>query len=152
MLGAWGLGWEIWMDGMEITQFTYFQQVLSLIICGLWLLLSFRLMWSSTSLCQIHHRGSITGSYAVSFIFIFLFSSLEAFNWCRYLLRSLMVLNVFWCYFRLLNVIHLSFLSCVLVSPTHFCLKWTNLQGVDHFKKIQYADGITYGELFSENE
>ena len=26
-LGAWGLGWEIWMDGMEVTQFTYFQQV-----------------------------------------------------------------------------------------------------------------------------
>jgi glycyl-tRNA synthetase alpha chain len=29
-LGAWGLGWEIWIDGMEITQWTYFQQV-----CGL---------------------------------------------------------------------------------------------------------------------
>ena len=26
-LGAWGLGWEVWMDGMEISQFTYFQQV-----------------------------------------------------------------------------------------------------------------------------
>ena len=26
-LGAWGLGWEVWLDGMEITQFTYFQQV-----------------------------------------------------------------------------------------------------------------------------
>lgn len=26
-LGAWGLGWEVWMDGMEITQFTYFQSV-----------------------------------------------------------------------------------------------------------------------------
>jgi glycyl-tRNA synthetase alpha chain len=26
-LGAWGLGWEIWLDGMEITQFTYFQQI-----------------------------------------------------------------------------------------------------------------------------
>jgi hypothetical protein len=25
--GAWGLGWEVWLDGMEITQFTYFQQV-----------------------------------------------------------------------------------------------------------------------------
>jgi glycyl-tRNA synthetase alpha chain len=29
-LGAWGLGWEVWIDGMEITQFTYFQQVGSL--------------------------------------------------------------------------------------------------------------------------
>ena len=26
-LGAWGLGWEIWCDGMEVTQFTYFQQI-----------------------------------------------------------------------------------------------------------------------------
>ena len=26
-LGAWGLGWEVWCDGMEITQFTYFQQI-----------------------------------------------------------------------------------------------------------------------------
>ncbi len=29
-LGAWGLGWEVWLDGMEISQFTYFQQVGSL--------------------------------------------------------------------------------------------------------------------------
>lgn len=29
-LGAWGLGWEVWLDGMEVTQFTYFQQVGSL--------------------------------------------------------------------------------------------------------------------------
>ncbi len=26
-LGAWGLGWEVWLDGLEVTQFTYFQQV-----------------------------------------------------------------------------------------------------------------------------
>ena len=26
-VGAWGLGWEVWLDGMEVTQFTYFQQV-----------------------------------------------------------------------------------------------------------------------------
>ena len=25
-LGAWGLGWEVWLDGQEITQYTYFQQ------------------------------------------------------------------------------------------------------------------------------
>lgn len=30
-LGAWGLGWEVWLDGMEISQFTYFQQVGGLI-------------------------------------------------------------------------------------------------------------------------
>jgi glycyl-tRNA synthetase alpha chain len=26
-LGAWGLGWEVWLDGLEVTQFTYFQQL-----------------------------------------------------------------------------------------------------------------------------
>jgi len=26
-LGAWGLGWEVWLDGMEVSQFTYFQQI-----------------------------------------------------------------------------------------------------------------------------
>ena len=26
-LGCWGLGWEVWLNGMEVTQFTYFQQV-----------------------------------------------------------------------------------------------------------------------------
>ena len=29
-LGAWGLGWEVWLDGMEVTQFTYFQEVAGL--------------------------------------------------------------------------------------------------------------------------
>jgi len=31
-LGAWGLGWEVWLDGMEITQFTYFQQAASQVL------------------------------------------------------------------------------------------------------------------------
>ncbi|KAK3003952.1 hypothetical protein RJ639_018743, partial [Escallonia herrerae] len=75
VLGAWGLGWEIWMDGMEITQFTYFQQAGSLQLMPI----------------------SVEITYGLE--------------------RILML-----------------------------------LQGVDHFKKIQYADGITYGELFSENE
>ena len=30
-LGAWGLGWEVWLDGMEVTQFTYFQEVGSIV-------------------------------------------------------------------------------------------------------------------------
>ncbi|KAH9300591.1 hypothetical protein KI387_012174, partial [Taxus chinensis] len=75
VLGAWGLGWEIWMDGMEITQFTYFQQAGSLQLMPV----------------------SVEITYG---------------------------------------------LERILMS----------LQGVDHFKKIQYAPGITYGELFLENE
>ncbi|KAL2609569.1 hypothetical protein R1flu_028142 [Riccia fluitans] len=75
VLGAWGLGWEVWMDGMEITQFTYFQQA---------------------------------GSLSLSPVSVEITYGLE---------RILMT-----------------------------------LQGVDHFKKIEYAPGITYGELFLENE
>ncbi|GAB2222126.1 hypothetical protein Droror1_Dr00013328 [Drosera rotundifolia] len=75
VLGAWGLGWEVWMDGMEITQFTYFQQA------------------GGIQLVPV----SVEITYGLE--------------------RILML-----------------------------------LQRVDHFKKIQYADGITYGELFSENE
>ena len=36
-LGAWGLGWEVWLDGQEITQFTYFQQAGGIVLdpeCG----------------------------------------------------------------------------------------------------------------------
>ncbi|GAB2865433.1 glycine--tRNA ligase [Streptomyces deserti] len=74
-LGAWGLGWEVWLDGMEITQFTYFQQV-----------------------------GGVT-------------------------------------------------LSPVSVEITYGLERiLMNLQGVSHFKDIVYAPGITYGEVFGQNE
>ncbi len=33
-VGAWGLGWEVWCDGMEVTQYTYFQQVGGLDVCA----------------------------------------------------------------------------------------------------------------------
>lgn len=75
VLGAWGLGWEVWMDGMEITQFTYFQQ---------------------------------SGSLPLQPVSVEITYGLE---------RILM-----------------------------------SLQEVDHFKNILYTEGITYGELFLENE
>ncbi|MBI3687508.1 MAG: glycine--tRNA ligase [Actinobacteria bacterium] len=74
-LGAWGLGWEVWLDGMEITQFTYFQQTGSLTL-------------SPTS---------VEITYGVE--------------------RIVMA-----------------------------------LQGVTHFREIQYAAGITYGEAFGQIE
>ncbi len=43
-LGAWGVGWEVWMDGLEITQFTYFQQAGGLEVRR-WLLKS-PMVWS----------------------------------------------------------------------------------------------------------
>ena len=74
-LGAWGLGWEVWLDGLEITQFTYFQQAGGLDLDPL----------------------SVEITYGIE--------------------RILMA-----------------------------------LQGVDHFKDIAYAPGITYGEVFGQAE
>ena len=74
-IGAWGLGWEVWLDGMEITQFTYFQQV----------------------------GGQNLDPVAVELTY-----GLE---------RILMA-----------------------------------VQGVTHFKDIQYATGISYGEAFGQSE
>jgi glycyl-tRNA synthetase len=74
-LGAWGLGWEVWLDGLEITQFTYFQQA------------------GGASLDPV----SVEITYGVE--------------------RIMMA-----------------------------------LQGVDHFAKIAYAPGISYGEAFGQAE
>ncbi|KAA2261349.1 glycine--tRNA ligase [Solihabitans fulvus] len=74
-LGAWGLGWEVWLDGLEITQFTYFQQA------------------GGQSLDPV----SVEITYGIE--------------------RIVMA-----------------------------------LQGVDHFKEIAYAPGISYGEAFGQAE
>ncbi|MFJ3758031.1 glycine--tRNA ligase [Streptomyces sp. NPDC090080] len=74
-LGAWGLGWEVWLDGLEITQFTYFQQA-----------------------------GGIT-------------------------------------------------LDPVSVEITYGMERiLMALQGVNHFKDLKYAPGVTYGEAFGQAE
>ncbi|RRO15811.1 glycine--tRNA ligase [Saccharopolyspora rhizosphaerae] len=74
-LGAWGLGWEVWLDGLEITQFTYFQQAGG----------------------QVLDPVSVEITYGIE--------------------RIIMA-----------------------------------LQGVGHFKDIQYADGVSYGEIFGQSE
>jgi glycyl-tRNA synthetase len=74
-LGAWGLGWEVWLDGQEITQFTYFQQAGGLVL----------------------DPPATEITYGME---------------------------------RILMALH----------------------GIDHFKDIPYADGITYGELFAQGE
>ncbi|MET0493224.1 MAG: glycine--tRNA ligase [Actinoplanes sp.] len=74
-LGAWGLGWEVWLDGLEITQFTYFQQAGGLNL----------------------EPPSVEITYGIE--------------------RIIMA-----------------------------------LQGVTHFKDIEYAPGISYGEVFGQSE
>lgn len=74
-IGAWGLGWEVWLDGMEVTQFTYFQQVV----------------------------GQNTEPVAVEL---------------TYGIERIMMA----------------------------------LQGVTHFKDMEYAPGVSYGEVFGQSE
>jgi glycyl-tRNA synthetase len=74
-LGAWGLGWEVWLDGLEITQFTYFQQAGGLNL----------------------DPPSVEITYGIE--------------------RIIMA-----------------------------------LQGVRHFKEIEYSRGVAYGEVFGESE
>lgn len=79
-LGAWGLGWEVWLDGMEITQFTYFQQcggidcrpVCAEITYGLERLTMFiqgvdsvfDITWvDGISYRDVHHRGEVEHSH-----------------------------------------------------------------------------------------
>ena len=79
-LGAWGLGWEVWLDGMEITQFTYFQQcggidckpVCAEITYGLERLAMFiqkvdsvfNITWvGDITYGDVHHRGEVEHSH-----------------------------------------------------------------------------------------
>jgi glycyl-tRNA synthetase alpha chain len=78
-LGAWGLGWEVWLDGMEITQFTYFQQAGGMDLKPVSVELTYgleriamylqgvdnvyELVWTSGILYgDIHHRSEVEGS------------------------------------------------------------------------------------------
>ena len=78
-LGAWGLGWEVWLNGMEVTQFTYFQQVGGIdlkpvsveITYGLERLAMYLqekesvydLQWNQTvTYGQVHHQGEVEHS------------------------------------------------------------------------------------------
>ncbi|PKM83097.1 MAG: glycine--tRNA ligase subunit alpha [Firmicutes bacterium HGW-Firmicutes-14] len=79
-LGAWGLGWEVWLDGMEVTQFTYFQQcggidckpVCAEITYGLERLAMFiqkidsvfDIIWvENITYGDVHHRGEVEHSH-----------------------------------------------------------------------------------------
>ena len=78
-LGAWGLGWEVWLDGLEITQFTYFQQaggievrpVAGELTYGIERIAMFLqgvdnvydLQWNNTlSYGDVHHKGEVEWS------------------------------------------------------------------------------------------
>jgi len=78
-LGAWGLGWEVWLNGMEVTQFTYFQQVGGIDLAPVSVELTYGLerismylqekesvydlQWTAdVTYGQVHHRGEFEHS------------------------------------------------------------------------------------------
>jgi glycyl-tRNA synthetase alpha chain len=78
-LGAWGLGWEVWLDGMEITQFTYFQQAGGFDLSPISVEITYglericmylqqvdnvyNLAWNNeVTYGQVHHRGEVEHS------------------------------------------------------------------------------------------
>ncbi len=54
-LGAWGLGWEVWLDGQEITQFTYFQQAGGLVLDTVAVEITYGLERITMPLQRVHH-------------------------------------------------------------------------------------------------
>lgn len=54
-LGAWGLGWEVWLDGQEITQFTYFQQAGGLLLDPVSVEITYGLERITMPLQRVHH-------------------------------------------------------------------------------------------------
>jgi glycyl-tRNA synthetase len=66
-LGAWGLGWEVWLDGLEITQFTYFQQAGQLEVNPVAVEITYGLDRIATPLQKVHGFQNIQWSDNVSF-------------------------------------------------------------------------------------
>ncbi len=61
-LGAWGLGWEVWLDGQEITQFTYFQQAGGMVLDPVSVELTYGLERIAMPLQRVHHFTQIQWS------------------------------------------------------------------------------------------
>jgi len=81
-LGAWGLGWEVWLDGMEITQFTYFQQAGSLDLAPITVEITYGLERIAMYLQKVNSVYDIQWNEEVSYGQIFLQAEREfsAFN------------------------------------------------------------------------
>ncbi|CAI5951429.1 unnamed protein product [Closterium sp. NIES-65] len=150
VLGAWGLGWEVWLDGMEITQFTYFQQVqCGCDGCGVVVLDVFN------ELAPLLHIGgmplspvSVEITYGLERIIM----SLQV----RALWHAGVPVEITYGLERIImslqGVDHLKHIAYAPHLNQHALPASHTPPGVDHFKRIAYAPGVTYGELFLENE
>ncbi|HTT50447.1 MAG TPA: glycine--tRNA ligase [Streptosporangiaceae bacterium] len=66
-LGAWGLGWEVWLDGLEITQFTYFQQAGGLALDPVSVEITYGIERIMMALQQVSHFSAITYAPGISY-------------------------------------------------------------------------------------
>ena len=66
-LGAWGLGWEVWLDGLEITQFTYFQQAGGLVLDPVAVEITYGLERILMALENVRHFSQIQYNDAVTY-------------------------------------------------------------------------------------
>ncbi|MCB9127497.1 MAG: glycine--tRNA ligase subunit beta [Ardenticatenales bacterium] len=76
-LGAWGLGWEVWLDGQEITQFTYFQQAGSTTLDPVSVEITYGLERIAMRLQEVDHVMEIQYAPAISYGEIFLQNEFE---------------------------------------------------------------------------
>ena len=76
-LGAWGLGWEVWLDGMEITQFTYFQQAGGTTLDPVSVEITYGLERIAMRLQDVDHVMSIRYTPGISYGEIFLQNEVE---------------------------------------------------------------------------
>ncbi len=76
-LGAWGLGWEVWLDGLEITQFTYFQQAGGLVLDPVSVEMTYGLERILMALQGVNHFSAIRYNDQVTYGEIFLQSEYE---------------------------------------------------------------------------
>jgi glycyl-tRNA synthetase alpha chain len=80
-LGAWGLGWEVWLDGMEITQFTYFQQVGSIDLDPISAEITYGIERIATYLQGVSRVMDLQWSRDLKWADLFLRSEVE---WCHF--------------------------------------------------------------------
>jgi len=66
-LGAWGLGWEVWLDGLEITQFTYFQQAGGMALDPVSVEITYGIERIMMALQQVSHFSGITYAPGISY-------------------------------------------------------------------------------------
>ncbi len=141
-LGASGLGWEVWLDGMEITQFTYFQQAGSLDLCPVTVELTYGLERIAMYLQGVESVYDISWNNQISYGDIFLQAEKEfsAFNFEHANVTKLLE------FFAICEAEALRLLNLELTLPAYdYCLKCSHtFNMLDARRAISVAERTRY--------